>query len=102
MNLPSLDPLRVELFDHVLLQFLTRMELLRGSGIDELSSCGPSVDFGTIDTGMAIPDRHRPFSKWRATSIITKQQIIFRLTHLIRQTMDRLAIVSLPDPQCKR
>ncbi|KAK5189399.1 aldehyde dehydrogenase (NADP(+)) ald6 [Exophiala xenobiotica] len=39
----------------------------------------------------AVESAEKAFPKWRATSIMTKQQIIFRLTHLIRQNMDRLA-----------
>ncbi|KIW50412.1 methylmalonate-semialdehyde dehydrogenase (acylating) [Exophiala xenobiotica] len=39
----------------------------------------------------AVESAQKAFPKWRATSIMTKQQIIFRLTHLIRQNMDRLA-----------
>ncbi|KAK5251269.1 aldehyde dehydrogenase (NADP(+)) ald6 [Exophiala xenobiotica] len=39
----------------------------------------------------AVESAEKAFPKWRATSIMTKQQIIFRLTHLIRKNMDRLA-----------
>lgn len=39
----------------------------------------------------AVESAQKAFPKWRATSIMTRQQIIFRLTHLIRQNMDRLA-----------
>ncbi|KIX07492.1 methylmalonate-semialdehyde dehydrogenase (acylating) [Rhinocladiella mackenziei CBS 650.93] len=39
----------------------------------------------------AVESSQKAFPKWRATSIISKQQIIFKLTHLIRQNMDRLA-----------
>ncbi|EXJ79564.1 methylmalonate-semialdehyde dehydrogenase (acylating) [Capronia epimyces CBS 606.96] len=39
----------------------------------------------------AVESAEKAFPKWRATSIMTRQQIIFRLTHLVRQNMDRLA-----------
>lgn len=39
----------------------------------------------------AVESAERAFPKWRATSIMARQQIIFKLTHLIRQNMDRLA-----------
>ncbi|KIW72704.1 methylmalonate-semialdehyde dehydrogenase (acylating) [Phialophora macrospora] len=39
----------------------------------------------------AVASAEKAFPKWRATSIMSKQQIIFKLTHLIRQNMDRLA-----------
>ena len=39
----------------------------------------------------AVASAEAAFPKWRATSIMSKQQIIFKLTHLIRQNMDRLA-----------
>ncbi|OTA99244.1 hypothetical protein M426DRAFT_68202 [Hypoxylon sp. CI-4A] len=35
----------------------------------------------------------RAFPKWRATSVMTKQQIMFRFVALIRENMDRLASV---------
>lgn len=39
----------------------------------------------------ATESAQKAFPAWRATSIMTRQQIIFRLTHLIRENMDRLA-----------
>ncbi|KAL2416495.1 Methylmalonate-semialdehyde dehydrogenase [acylating], mitochondrial [Exophiala dermatitidis] len=39
----------------------------------------------------AVESAQKAFPKWRATSIMSRQQIIFKLTHLIRQNMDRLA-----------
>jgi malonate-semialdehyde dehydrogenase (acetylating)/methylmalonate-semialdehyde dehydrogenase len=39
----------------------------------------------------AVESAEKAFPAWRATSIISRQQIIFKLTHLIRQNMDRLA-----------
>ncbi|EXJ85360.1 methylmalonate-semialdehyde dehydrogenase (acylating) [Capronia coronata CBS 617.96] len=39
----------------------------------------------------AVESAKKAFPKWRATSIMSRQQVIFRLTHLIRQNMDRLA-----------
>ncbi|KIV88449.1 methylmalonate-semialdehyde dehydrogenase (acylating) [Exophiala mesophila] len=39
----------------------------------------------------ATASAEKAFKTWKNTSIITRQQIIFKLTHLIRQNMDRLA-----------
>ncbi|KIW83755.1 methylmalonate-semialdehyde dehydrogenase (acylating) [Fonsecaea pedrosoi CBS 271.37] len=39
----------------------------------------------------AVRSAHNAFLSWRATSIIRRQQVMFRLTHLIRQNMDTLA-----------
>lgn len=39
----------------------------------------------------AAESAQKAFPAWRATSIMSRQQIIFRLTHLIRENMDRLA-----------
>ena len=39
----------------------------------------------------AVKSAEKAFPSWRATSIIAKQQIMFRFTALIRENMDRLA-----------
>ena len=39
----------------------------------------------------AVESAERAFPAWKATSIITKQQIMFRFTALVRKHMDRLA-----------
>ncbi|RMZ83290.1 hypothetical protein DV738_g1254, partial [Chaetothyriales sp. CBS 135597] len=39
----------------------------------------------------AVESAERAFPKWKATSIMARQQIIFKLTSLIRENMDRLA-----------
>lgn len=39
----------------------------------------------------ATASAEKAFKTWKDTSIITRQQIIFKLTHLIRENMDRLA-----------
>lgn len=39
----------------------------------------------------AIESAQKAFPKWRATSVIARQQVIFRLAYRIRQNMDRLA-----------
>jgi malonate-semialdehyde dehydrogenase (acetylating) / methylmalonate-semialdehyde dehydrogenase len=39
----------------------------------------------------AVKSAEAAFPKWKATSIMAKQQIIFKLTHLVRENMDRLA-----------
>src|SRR5271155_2709160 len=39
----------------------------------------------------AVRSAQKAFPTWRATSIMAKQQIMFRLTALIRENMDRLA-----------
>lgn len=39
----------------------------------------------------AAESAQRAFPKWRATSIMAKQQIIFKLTNLVRENMDRIA-----------
>ena len=39
----------------------------------------------------AVRSAEAAFPAWRATSIIRKQQVIFRLASLVRQNMDRLA-----------
>ncbi|KEF58119.1 methylmalonate-semialdehyde dehydrogenase (acylating) [Exophiala aquamarina CBS 119918] len=39
----------------------------------------------------ATDSASKAFPAWRATSIMTRQQIMFRLTHLVRENMDRLA-----------
>jgi malonate-semialdehyde dehydrogenase (acetylating)/methylmalonate-semialdehyde dehydrogenase len=39
----------------------------------------------------AVDSADKAFPAWRATSIITRQQILFKFVHLIRQNWDRLA-----------
>ncbi|KAI7970854.1 hypothetical protein EIK77_008034 [Talaromyces pinophilus] len=39
----------------------------------------------------AVASAQRAFPAWKATSIIARQQILFRFTHLIRDNWDRLA-----------
>ncbi len=39
----------------------------------------------------AVDSAQKAFPKWKATSIMAKQQIMFKLTALIRDNMDRLA-----------
>jgi malonate-semialdehyde dehydrogenase (acetylating) / methylmalonate-semialdehyde dehydrogenase len=39
----------------------------------------------------AVESAEKAFPKWRATSIMAKQQIMFKLTSLVRDNMDRLA-----------
>ena len=39
----------------------------------------------------AVDSAQKAFPKWKATSIMAKQQIMFKLTHLVRENMDRLA-----------
>lgn len=39
----------------------------------------------------SVESAQKAFQTWRKTSIMTRQQILFKLTHLIRQNMDRLA-----------
>ena len=39
----------------------------------------------------AVESAERAILKWRATSIMRRQQVIFKLTHLIRENVDRLA-----------
>lgn len=39
----------------------------------------------------AVKSAERAFPSWRATSIMRRQQVIFKLTHLVRENMDRLA-----------
>lgn len=41
----------------------------------------------------SVQSAQRAFPKWRATSIMAKQQIMFKFVALIRQNMDRLAAV---------
>jgi malonate-semialdehyde dehydrogenase (acetylating)/methylmalonate-semialdehyde dehydrogenase len=39
----------------------------------------------------AVNSAQRAFPSWRATSIMRRQQVMFKLTHLVRENMDRLA-----------
>lgn len=39
----------------------------------------------------AVASAEKAFPAWRATSIIARQQILFRFTHLIKENWDRLA-----------
>lgn len=39
----------------------------------------------------AVASAQKAFPAWRATSIIARQQILFRFTHLIKENWDRLA-----------
>lgn len=39
----------------------------------------------------AVQSAEKAFPKWRATSIMHRQQVMFKFTHLIRQNWDRLA-----------
>jgi malonate-semialdehyde dehydrogenase (acetylating)/methylmalonate-semialdehyde dehydrogenase len=39
----------------------------------------------------AVASAQKAFPTWRATSIIARQQILFRFTHLIKENWDRLA-----------
>jgi len=39
----------------------------------------------------AVESAEKAFPKWRATSIMTRQQVMFKLAGLIRENMDRLA-----------
>jgi malonate-semialdehyde dehydrogenase (acetylating)/methylmalonate-semialdehyde dehydrogenase len=45
----------------------------------------------TEELEAAVKSAEKAFPAWRATSIMTKQQIMFRLTALVRENMDRLA-----------
>jgi malonate-semialdehyde dehydrogenase (acetylating) / methylmalonate-semialdehyde dehydrogenase len=45
----------------------------------------------TEELQAAVKSAEKAFPAWRATSIMSKQQIIFKLTALIRENMDRLA-----------
>src|SRR3984885_8595221 len=45
----------------------------------------------TEELQAAVKSAEKAFPSWRATSIIAKQQIMFRFTALIRENMDRLA-----------
>jgi malonate-semialdehyde dehydrogenase (acetylating)/methylmalonate-semialdehyde dehydrogenase len=45
----------------------------------------------TEELQAAVKSAENAFPSWRATSIIAKQQIMFRFTALIRENMDRLA-----------
>ena len=39
----------------------------------------------------AVASAEKAFKTWRHTSIMARQQIMFKLTHLVRENMDRLA-----------
>ncbi|OQV07094.1 hypothetical protein CLAIMM_11578 [Cladophialophora immunda] len=39
----------------------------------------------------AVASSQRAFPAWKATSIMRRQQVMFKLTHLVRENMDRLA-----------
>ncbi|KAF3028577.1 hypothetical protein E8E15_009764 [Penicillium rubens] len=43
------------------------------------------------ELSMAVSSARNAFPAWRATSIIARQQIMFRFTHLIKENWDRLA-----------
>lgn len=45
----------------------------------------------TEELQAAVRSAQKAFPAWRATSIMTKQQIMFKLTALVRENMDRLA-----------
>jgi malonate-semialdehyde dehydrogenase (acetylating) / methylmalonate-semialdehyde dehydrogenase len=45
----------------------------------------------TEELQAAVRSAEKAFPAWRATSIIRRQQIMFRLTALVRENMDRLA-----------
>ena len=45
----------------------------------------------TEELQAAVASAQKAFPGWRATSIMSKQQIMFKLTALIRENMDRLA-----------
>ncbi|OQE14809.1 hypothetical protein PENFLA_c035G07863 [Penicillium flavigenum] len=44
-----------------------------------------------VELSMAVSSAQNAFPAWRATSIIARQQIMFRFTHLIKENWDRLA-----------